>query len=234
MFKKYVIALVAVTLFSVITTCSQQQQQQQTEQDVPTSQHPNTTSDWENLFSSDLANATYPEGEWMMEEGVLEAEGHGTIWTEESYEDFVLDLEFRVEPGANSGIFFRTKDKNNILSALEVQIHDSTDGTKHGQMGAIYDIKSPSEDATKPAGEWQQLTLTSNENMIYVILNGTQIIEMNLNDWDTAGENPQGTTNKFDRVLAEQTYGGPIGFQGIHGEAGAKVYFRDLKIKSLN
>lgn len=227
MLSKLKTVIVLLFTVSLVTACGQPE-------DLPTNDHPQDTSDYANLFEPDLSNATYPEGEWMMEDGVLEAEGHGTLWTEESYEDFILDFEVKVEPGANSGIFFRTKDKDNILSALEVQIHDSTDGTKHGEMGAIYDITSPFVDATKPAGEWQRLTLTANENRIYVILNGRQIVNMDLDMWDTAGENPHGTENKFNRVLAEQTYGGPIGFQGIHGEAGAKVYYRNLKIKSLN
>lgn len=201
-------------------------------QEIPATFHPDTAG-WSNLFESDLSNADFPAGEWVMEDGVLYAEGHGTLWTEEEYEDFILDLEFRVEPGANSGIFFRTKDKENVLSALEVQIHDSTDGSKHGEGGAIYDLISPSTDASKPAGEWQHYTITANENKIYVVLNGTQIIDMDINEWAEPHQNPDGTRHKFNRAIAEQTYGGPIGFQGIHGSAGAKVYFRNLKIKRI-
>jgi len=42
-----------------------------------------------------------------MEQGVLSAKDHGTIWTKESYADFILDLEFKVAKSANSGVFLR-------------------------------------------------------------------------------------------------------------------------------
>ena len=204
-------------------------------QDLPTTSHPENTQDWQRLFSPDLSNAVLENPDsWVMEEGVLQANDHSTIWTEgSSYEDFVLDLEFRTPEGANSGIFIRPSSRENILSALEVQVHDSTDGGPRGQVGAIYDLKSPSKDVDKPAGQWERFTITANDNKIYVVHNGQQVIDMNLNRWTEAGMNPDGTENKFDRVIKNQVEGGPIGIQGIHGGGGQPVLYRNIRIKRL-
>ena len=203
-------------------------------QDLPTTSHPDT-QDWQRLFSADLSNAVLEEpNSWVMEEGILQANDHSTIWTEgSSYEDFILDLEFQTPEGANSGIFIRPSSRENVLSALEVQVHDSTDGGARGQVGAVYDLKSPSKDVDKPAGEWERFTITANDNKIYVVHNGQQVIDMNLNRWTEAGMNPDGTENKFDRVIKNQVEGGPIGIQGIHGGGGQPVLFRNVKIKRL-
>lgn len=226
MWKQLSRALGLLALAAILMACTQSQA-------IPTDRHPDTTG-WPNLLEPDLSNANYEPGSWVMEDGVLHALNHTTLWTKASYKDFVLDLEFKVSPGANSGIFFRPKDPNDILSALEVQVHDSTDGSKYGQCGAIYDLKPPSTDVTKPAGEWNHYTITANKNKIYVVLNGTQIIDMDISQWTTPHQNPDGTRNKFDRAIATQTYGGPIGFQGIHGGAGEPVWYRNMKIKSLD
>ncbi len=94
--------------------------------------HPSTTG-WKDLFASDLSNAMFDPGSWVMENGILSAKTGGTIWTKESYGNFILDLEFKVSKGANSGVFLRAGDLRNILSALEVQIHESTDEVRDGR-----------------------------------------------------------------------------------------------------
>ncbi|MCB1123911.1 MAG: DUF1080 domain-containing protein, partial [Verrucomicrobiae bacterium] len=107
--------IVAITLFAA---CS------------PTAQD-SGSSGWESLFAPDLSNAIGAE-HWKMEDGVLVAEDHETIWTKKSYGDFILDLEFKVAKESNSGVFLRSGDISKVLAALEIQVHESGDGTKYG------------------------------------------------------------------------------------------------------
>ena len=79
--------------------------------------HPDTTG-WKNLFATDLSNASLPANSWVIENGVLVAKTHDTIWTKESYGNFVLDLEFKVAAESNSGVFLRAGDPKIVLSAL--------------------------------------------------------------------------------------------------------------------
>jgi len=202
-------------------------------QDLLTTAHPKTDG-WKDLFAADLSNAVFEPGGWVMESGVLQAKDHGNIWTKASYGNFVLDLEFKVASGANSGVFLRAGDIHDVLSALEIQVHETKDGSKYGMVGAIYDAKAPSKSMAKPAGEWNRFTITCKDSRIYLVFNGEQVINVDLEDWSKAHKNPDGTQNKFAKPLKDYSRSGPIGFQGIHGREGKPVWFRNLKIKALD
>jgi hypothetical protein len=199
---------------------------------VAQSGHPGTAG-WKDLFAPDLSNAIMEPGGWVIDKGVLVAKTHGTIWTKESYGDFVLDLEFKVAKNANSGVFLRAGDIKNVLSALEIQIHETTDGGPIGMVGAIYDAKAPSKSMAKPAGEWNRYTITCQGSRVSLVFNGEKVIDADLEDWKEPRKNPDGTRNKFAVALKDFARKGPIGFQGIHGKEEAPVWFRNLKIKVL-
>ncbi len=186
---------------------------------------------WRSPLAADLSNCVYPAGSWTYEGGVLERVGGDNIWTKERYGDFILDLEFKVGAKANSGVFIRCGSIDEwIHTCIEVQIHDTTDGTKHGQCGAIYDCLSPSENALRPTGQWNHLTVIALANRVWVIMNSVRIIDMDLNLWTQAGKNPQGTRNKFRTAYKDMPREGHIGFQD-HGDP---VWYRNVRIMPLN
>lgn len=190
--------------------------------------------EYKDVFETDLSNAVMPGGPWYFDEnGVLspEADAHGDIWTKERYGNFILELDFKVPEGGNSGVFIRVGSiKNWINTAIEVQIHATTDGTRHGQCGAIYDCLSPSKTVVKEPGQWNHYIITSLDNKIYVNLNGEDIIDMDLDLWTEPHKNPQGTKNKFPTAYKDMPREGHLGFQ-FHGNP---VWFRNLKIKSFD
>jgi hypothetical protein len=195
--------------------------------------HPKT-SGMKPLFAANLSNAVLAKPDsWIMEKGVLHAKDHSEIWTKESYGNFVLDLEFKVAKGANSGVFLRVGDTKNVLSGLEIQVHESTDGTKYGMVGAIYDAKPPSKSMAKPTGEWNHWTITCQNSKVSLVFNGEKVIDVDLNDWKEAKKNPDGTANKFAVALKDFSRKGPIGLQGLHGKEEAPVWYRNIKIKAL-
>jgi len=185
---------------------------------------------WKNLFADDLSDATFKKGSWTYEDGVLTANGDSNIWTKEKYGDFILDLEFKLCENANSGVFVRTANIKNVLSGIELQIHENTDGTAFGACGCIYDCLVPKQQMVKKAGLWNHYTIACQDNKIYVVFNGEQIIDMDLNEWSQAGENPDGTPNKFKKALKDYARSGYIGLQ-YHG---SPIWFRNIKIKVLD
>jgi hypothetical protein len=193
--------------------------------------HPDTTG-WKDLFAPDLSNTVAPGG-WGFANGELVAKDHDTLWTKDSYGDFILDLEFKVAKESNSGVFLRSGDIKNVLSALEIQVHDSADGSKYGMVAAIYDAMPPSKSAAKPVGEWNRYTITCKGPQVTVLFNGETVIDANLDNWPEVGKNPDGTPNKFKKALKDFARSGPIGLQGLHGAAQAPVWYRHLKIKVL-
>jgi hypothetical protein len=164
-----------------------------------------------------------------MEDGALAVKGGGDIWTKDKYGDFVVDMEFKVAKGANSGIFIRAGD-HNWLPWIEIQVADSH-GKKvgRGMTGAIYDCAAPTRNMAKKAGQWNHITIKAQGSFVSIVLNGEQIIDINLDDWPEAHKNPDGTKNKFDIAYKNLPRKGFIGLQ----DHGSKVWYRNIKIKEL-
>src|SRR4028119_339156 len=82
-----------------------------------------------------------------VEDGVIHIKsGGGDLWTQERFGDFVLDVDVKVDKGANSGIFIRTDNIANWLhTGIEVQVLDSAGKENPGKhdAGAIYDVLQP-------------------------------------------------------------------------------------------
>jgi hypothetical protein len=194
--------------------------------------HPDSAG-WKDLLAPDLSNADLPAGSWVMQDGVLVAKTHDTLWTKASYSNFVLDLEFKVAHESNSGVFLRSGDTKDVLAALEVQVHDSQDGALYGMVGAIYNAQPPSKPMQKPVGEWNRYTITCNDSHVALIFNGEEVWSIDLNNWKEPHKNPDGTPNKFAKALKDFSRKGPLGFQGLHGKAQAPVWYRNIKIKEL-
>ena len=193
--------------------------------------HPDTTG-WKDLFAKDLADAINAE-HWQWEDGTLVAKDHETLWTKESYSNFILDLEFKVAKESNSGVFLRSNNIKDTLGALEIQVHENTDGSKYGMVAAIYDACPPKKEMAKPVGDWNHFTITCRDSLVIVVFNGEEVIHADLNDWPEKGKNPDGTPNKFKIPLKDFARTGPLGLQGLHGKAQSPVWYRNLKIKPL-
>jgi len=191
---------------------------------------------WRDLASEDLSNCTFRPGSWVVQDGVLARKGtpkdRNDIWTKETYGDFSLDLEFKVTKKTNSGIFFRTADIHNpVQTGIEVQVFDSYGKAKPGKhdCGAVYDCLEPSRNMVRKPGQWNRCTIVCKANTICVVMNGEQIIDMDMNAWTQPHKNPDGSKNKFNTAYKDMPQTGHIGFQD-HGHA---VWYRNIKIRPL-
>ena len=143
-----------------------------------------TTAGWRNYGSDKIGEA------WKVKDGVLyldtskkkdwQTHGGGDIITEKEYENFELSLEWKIEACGNSGIMFNVvESKDNQYawySAPEVQVldnacHPDAKIIKH-RAGDLYDLISCSTETVKPAGEWNQVRITSNKGNLELWLNG--------------------------------------------------------------
>lgn len=190
---------------------------------------------WQSLFNgADLTGWQYRPGGWHVEDGAIAwKEGAGFLWSEKRYGNFILDLEFKLAKGTNSGVFVRTDSKGNWLhTGIEVQILDSYGRerpSKH-DCGAVYDCLAPTANTVKKPGEWNRMTITCKDSIIGVALNGEHIIEMDLNRWTEPHRNPDGSRNKFNMAYKDMAREGYIGFQD-HGNA---IWFRRIRVKVLD
>ncbi len=205
---------------------------------APLTTHPDTTG-WESVFNSDLSNAEYPAGVWTVKDGVLTASEDKCIWTKKDYENFILDLEFKNDPGTNSGVFVYCSDVANFVSdSVEIQIADDfaekwAKSPKTWQCGAVFGHLAPSKSMVKKPGEWNRYTIQCVGQSISCVLNGEPIFTMDMSKWDNVKTNPDGSeippwcSKPFSTLPTK----GRIGLQGKHG--GVPIWFRNLKVKEL-
>ncbi|WP_020532603.1 3-keto-disaccharide hydrolase [Flexithrix dorotheae] len=206
------------------------------------SKHPKTKGKgWTDLFTADLSNANYPDGIWTVENGELTASEDQAIWTEKTYDNFVLDLEFKNADGTNSGVIVYCSDvKNWIPNSVEIQIADDyaekwANSAKDWQCAAIFGhLPANEQKVVKKPGEWNRYTITCIDQNISVVLNGKLVTEMDMSKWTSGTTNPDGSPipSWLNKPFAELPTQGKIGLQGKH--AGAPVWFRNMRIKELN
>jgi 3-keto-disaccharide hydrolase len=184
--------------------------------------------------------------ETVSQDGTLTRKGKAYLRSQEQYRDLVLDLEFKVGPPqgkrrTNSGIFLRHKPNPELIQQkkkywwnglIEIQLFDShgLEPDKH-QCGALYDMVAPTSIENKKPGEWNRMTITAKGPKITIVLNGKQVLNTNLNDWNETGKNPDGSANKYHKPmnwLADQS--GYIWLQEHPGE----IWFRNIWVKSLD
>jgi hypothetical protein len=212
----------------------------------------NAAGDWETLYDGKGLDAwEFRKGGWAIDtdgsmtcrmeqvklkDGKTRTRGMGYIWSRKTYGDFELRLSYKLSEGANSGVFYRCDKKDPVQRGLEIQLMDNEGFQKtHGKRdprkrnGSFFDAKAPSSDPSKPIGEWNTLCLICKGPSVRLSINDIQVFDVNIDDWDTPGKNPDGTTNKFKKALKDFPRKGLIGFQN-HGQ---QVWFKDVRIRTL-
>lgn len=190
---------------------------------------------WRSLFDGKTLKgwaATGSTESWGVEDGAISllTRGGGYLYTLDQFENFELSVDFKIDKGVNSGIFFRWSDlKDPVNTGIEMQVLDSYGNSPAGKhdCGAIYDIAAPSKQACKPAGEWNTVVITCDKSLVSVDLNGERVVRIDLNDWTTAGINPDGSRNKFSRAYKDLPRRGHIGLQ----DHGGRVWFKNVRIR---
>lgn len=189
--------------------------------------------EWTPLIKEDLSNAAVEPDGWAFDKGVLTAKGKGDIWTKERYGNFMLNVEFKCEEKTNSGIFIRCGDMKDWLhSSMEIQIlqnNQDYENPKH-HCGGLFDCKEPVKILVKKPGEWNNCIIVAKDKRLYVLLNGEQVLGVNLDQWTEPHKNPDGTPNKFKNAYKDMPLAGFIGLQ-YHGQP---IAFRNLRIKPLD
>jgi hypothetical protein len=170
----------------------------------------NNAAGWITLFDGKNLSAFNMTGDanWQLMDGVVQAnKGTGFLVTKQSYTDFQLKVEFWVDDDANSGVFIRCEDPQqiNAMNAYEVNIYDKRPDQTYA-TGAIVDVSKPLT-PMKAGGKWNTFEITAQKSHFVVILNGTKTVD------------------------AESTAHakGPIGLQYGAGT----VKFRSIQIKPL-
>ncbi len=123
---------------------------------------------------------------------IMATEGSGASWlvSKDSYDDFVLRVEFWASPDANSGIYMRCEDRNRITdrNCYEANIYDQRPDPSFG-TGAIVHIAPVDEPRPQAGDKWNVYILTLQGNHLKVELNGETTVDV---EDDTLSSGPFG------------------------------------------
>ena len=132
------------------------------------------------------ADDAFASGVWTKDaQGVLTASKDAAIWSANEYENFTLSFEYKLDPAANSGvIIYCPTDKMQkwIPNSVEIQLLDDNHDKWKKDPGylknsSLYGHLAPLATPAKPAGEWNQMTVTAKGQKIVVTLNGVKTID---------------------------------------------------------
>lgn len=164
---------------------------------------------WQVLFDgTSLAGWNRVEdADWRLLDGAVAAEsGSGFLVTTASYADFDLDLEFWVTPDANSGVFVRCANANEIgaTTCYEVNIFDQRPDPQY-RTGGVVGVAEPKV-MLETGDKWNRYEISAHGSHLLVKLNGQTTVDVN-----------------DDKLIA-----GPIALQYGAG----RVMFRNVRIRA--
>ena len=188
-----------------------------------------------------------PEEGWTIEDGAIkhvagkgeQSQQGGDIITVGQYGNFELQLEWRVSPGANSGIKYLVAEEmvksgySGLGFEMQVLDDDQHPDAKMGKGGnrtasALYDLIAPKNKVLHPVGEWNQVGLIIRGNHVEHWLNGAKVVEYELGS-------PQ-----LKSLIAESKYKSIAGFGEVRKghillqDHGNEVWFRNIKLRELS
>ncbi len=191
----------------------------------------------------------FPEKGWVIEDGILsvlssggaESRAGGDIVTAELFGDFELKVDFKLTPGANSGIKYYVDTEINkgpgSSIGLEYQIldddlhPDAKLGNHEGSrtVASLYDlIKADVNKPINPIGEWNTAHIISKNNHVEHWLNGVKVLEY------------ERKSEAYKKLVSESKYVKWPNFgeldkgQILLQDHGDHVSFKNIKVRPLN
>ena len=153
-----------------------------------------------------------------------------------TFDDFELNMEWKITKGGNSGIFVRANEQfgKPWHSSIEIQILDHTGVDMNNpkqalhNAGAIYDLYPAHPNSFVPVGEWNKVKIRMVGTKVTITQNGQLVadIDMSSEDYQTRFKG-----SKFQRI-APQSGSFPSGFIGLQ-DHGGECSYRNIKVTKL-
>jgi len=193
-----------------------------------------STSEWRG-FRRD----TFPSKCWTVEGDSIKTVGgcdkadQVDIVTKDKYRDFELEVEWRVAPGANSGIIYLISEDQDQTwkTGPEMQLLDDEkhpDGKKPTtSAGSLFDLIAPTSKTLRPVGEYNRSRVVIHSGHVEHWLNGKKILEYDLGSATLKELIAKSKFKSFPRFA--QNTEGFVALQ-YHGD---DVWFRNVRIRAI-
>ena len=122
------------------------------------------------------------EADWAGVDGAIQATkgpGNAYLVTKNSYKDFAMRVEFWSSDDANSGVFVRCQNPNEITdeNCYEANIFDTRPDPSYG-TGAIVKVAKLNAPMIKAGGKWNTYEITAKGNRLTLVLNGVKTVDV--------------------------------------------------------
>lgn len=170
--------------------------------------------------------------DWKVVDGALapDPKASGDLLTDGTYGSFELSFEWKISPKGNSGVMYHVIEtpEQSYHSGPEYQVLDNSRGEPPLQRaGGLYDLYAPSEDVTKPVGEFNEGRIVVKGSHVEHWLNGKKVAEYDLASADFKAKVAGSKFKAWPTFAASPS--GHIALQN-HGD---DVWFRSLKVRAL-
>jgi hypothetical protein len=148
------------------------------------------SADFKPIFNGkDLAGWTGgTKGYEVKGDALVAKEGqHANLFTDDTYDNFAVRLEFKLPPAGNNGLGLRSPvtDKDVAYEGMESQILDDGDPKyknlhPYQSHGSLYGLAPAVRGYLRPVGQWNYEELTINGDKITVNVNGYEILNASI------------------------------------------------------
>jgi hypothetical protein len=196
-----------------------------------------TLDGWTNFKRKDVRPG------WQVKDGTLacvDPHNAGDIVTTDQFGWFELAIDYNISEGGNSGIMFHVADTGNAVwqTGPEIQLEDNVKAADPERCGWLYQLYKPAIDpktnkpidATKPAGQWNQIrvTIAAPPASSEVSVNGVKYYDFVYGSDDFKARIAKSKFRRMSGFAKSDT--GHIALQGDHGS----VSFRNIKVRPLD
>ncbi len=160
---------------------------------------------------------------WIVVDGAL-TNGSSRVYdicTADQFDNYELELQYKVPAGGNSGVYLRGQ--------IEIQISDTrgkpAEQMRPGDAGGIYSKIAPIANPQKPAGQWNTFRIRHLGHRITVWHNGVLAQDNQYVDSRTGGPMTKDPSTGKPLDLTK----GPIMLQGDH----SLIHYKNIRIRPL-
>jgi hypothetical protein len=123
------------------------------------------------------------DADWKAADGAIQADRSDSTYaylvSKDEYGNFRLTLEFWTSDNANSGVFFRCQDPQNISAenCYEANIFDQRPDPAYA-TGAIVLVAKAPVPMPKTGGRWNTYEITADGSRLTLVLNGATTVDI--------------------------------------------------------
>nr|MBP6783314.1 protein kinase [Verrucomicrobiales bacterium] len=177
-------------------------------------------------FSDWTLRHSAPSGtDWRPTGNEISSSKKTTLWSPGEHGDFELELEWKVGPRGNGGVFYHVAAWNE-LEAFEFQLADPANAGAT-PTGGLYGIDLPVTNRSKPVGEWNTAKLLVRGSQREHWINGEKVLSYDVDSPDfrdrlgrTTLKTPLNTAARSGRLVLQANAG--------------EIAYRNLRLTPLN